>query len=195
MAPVTNQPDERLLVEAAKRDPARFADLYEANFERVYAYVSRRLAERGAAEDVTSEVFQQALANLERFEWRGTPFVAWLLRIAANAVVDYWRRTSREQQLSEQDAPESFPVDAANIERVERQAALFRLVRTLPSDQRRVLEMRFAEEKRIREIARELGRSEGSIKQLQFRAIQTLRAQMQMPAEEKAKENLGEANA
>lgn len=194
MAPVTNQPDERLLVEAAQRDPARFADLYECNFERVYAYVSRRLADRGAAEDVTAEVFHQALANLDRFEWRGTPFVAWLLRIAANAIVDHWRRTSREQTLSDDDAPESFPVNADNIEHVERRALLFRLVGTLPADQRRVVEMRFAEEKPIREIAREMGRSEGAIKQLQFRAIQSLRAQMQTPREGKAKQELGEAN-
>jgi RNA polymerase sigma-70 factor (ECF subfamily) len=194
LGPVTNQPDERLLVEAAKRDPARFADLYEYNFERVYAYVSRRLSDRGAAEDVTSEVFQQALANLDRFEWRGTPFVAWLLRMASNAVVDYWRRTSREQQLPDDDGPQSFPVDPANIEQVERQALVFRLVRTLPADQRRVIEMRFAEEKHIREIAQELGRSEGSIKQLQFRAIQALREQLQVP-KGSAGEKLGEANA
>lgn len=193
MAPVTNQPDERLLVEAAQRDPARFAELYEHNFERVYAYVSRRLNDRGAAEDVTAEVFHQALANLDRFEWRGTPFVAWLLRIAANAIVDYWRRTSREQQLADDDGPESFPVNSENIQQVERRAMLFRLVGTLPADQRRVIEMRFAEEKPIREIAREMGRSEGSIKQLQFRAMQSLREKMQAPSKN-ARQVSGEAN-
>jgi RNA polymerase sigma-70 factor, ECF subfamily len=191
----TDEPDERLLIEAAQRDPARFAELYECNFERVYAYVSRRLADRGAAQDVTSEVFHQALANLNRFEWRGVPFVVWLLRIAANAVADHWRRVSREQQLDDADAPESYPVSPANIEEVERRALLFRLVRTLPADQRRVIEMRFAGEKRIREIAQELGRSEGSIKQLQFRAMQALRAQLQLPAQERTKEKLGGANA
>jgi RNA polymerase sigma-70 factor, ECF subfamily len=195
LAPATNQQDERLLVEAAQRDPVRFADLYEQNFERVYAYVSRRLTDRGTAQDVTSEVFQQALANLGRFEWRGVPFLVWLLRIAANAIADHWRRASREQQLGDEEAPDSFPVDPTNIEQVERRALLFRLVRTLPPDQRRVIEMRFAEEKAIREIAQELGRSEGSVKQLQFRAIQSLRAQVQAPTEGKAQQKLGEANA
>jgi RNA polymerase sigma-70 factor, ECF subfamily len=195
LAPATNQEDERLLIEAAQRDPARFADLYERNFERVYAYVARRLTDRGAVQDVTSEVFHQALANLDRFEWRGVPFVVWLLRIAANAIADHWRRVSREQQLADEDAPESFPVDPANIEQVERRALLFRLVRTLPFDQQRVIEMRFAEEKPIREVAQELGRSEGSVKQLQFRAIQSLRAQLQAPPEGKPQQRLGEANA
>ena len=183
-----------MLVEAAQRDPARFADLYECHFERVYVYVARRLSDRAAAEDVTSEVFHQALANLGRFEWRGTPFVAWLLRIAANAIVDHWRRASREQQLAEEDGPESFPVNASNIDEVERRALLFRLVPKLPPDQRRVIEMRFAEERPIREIAQAMGRSEGAIKQLQFRAIQALRVQIQEQREGKAPQDLGEAN-
>ena len=75
--------DERLLIEAAQKDPARFGVLYEINFERVYAYVVKRVQDRSEAEDVTSEVFHQALANLKRFEWRGIPFSAWLFRIAA----------------------------------------------------------------------------------------------------------------
>lgn len=181
--------DERLLIEAAQKDPMRFGELYECNFERVYAYVCRRIGNRDEAQDVTSEVFQQALANLQKFEWRGVPFTAWLLRIAANAIADRWRRSSREQQPSEDD-PEPFPVDPVNIVDVERRAMLFRLVRTLPGDQRRVIEMRFAEEKSIREIAKELNRTEGAVKQLQFRGIQTLRAQLETSLGKK----LGEAN-
>lgn len=182
--------DERLLIEAAQKDPTRFAELYECNFGRVYAYVCRRIGNRDEAQDVTSEVFQQALANMHRFEWRGVPFTAWLLRIAANAIADRWRRSSREQQPSEND-PEPYPVDPVNIEEVERRANLFRLVQTLPADQRRVIQMRFAEEKSIREIAAELNRTEGAVKQLQFRGIQSLRAQLETSQGKK----LGEANA
>jgi RNA polymerase sigma-70 factor (ECF subfamily) len=137
-------------------------------------------------------VFRQALANLGQFEWRGSPFVAWLVRIAANAVTDHWRRVSREQPMLEADGPESAPSDPASIDAVERRALLFRLVRSLPADQRRVIEMRFAQEKGVREIARELNRSEGAVKQLQFRAIQNLRAQLQKSPEKKKS---SEANA
>ena len=192
MQPLSHEPDERILVEAAQRDPSRFAELYERNFDRVYAYVSRRLADRSAVEDVTADVFRQALANLGQFEWRGTPFVAWLLRIAANAVTDQWRRVSREQPMVDADGPESGPADPASIDAVECRALLFRVVRTLPADQRRVIEMRFAQEKGIREIARELNRSEGAVKQLQFRAIQNLRAQLRKSPEKKKS---SEANA
>ena len=192
MAPLSHDPDERILVEAAQRDPSRFAELYERNFDRVYVYVARRLADRSDVEDVTAEVFRQALVNLGHFEWRGVPFLAWLLRIAANAVTDHWRRVSREQLMPNADGPEPVPADPADIDAVERRALLFRLVRTLPADQRRVIEMRFAEEKGVREIARELNRTEGAVKQLQFRAIQSLRAQLQKSPEKKKS---GEANA
>ena len=192
MQPLSHESDERILVEAAQRDPSRFAELYERNFDRVYAYVSRRLTDRSAVEDVTAEVFRQALANLGQFEWRGSPFVAWLVRIAANAVTDHWRRVSREQPMLEADGPESAPSDPASIDAVERRALLFRLVRSLPADQRRVIEMRFAQEKGARESARELNRSEGAVKQLQFRAIQNLRAQLQKSPEKKKS---SEANA
>ena len=163
---------ERRLIEAAQQDPRRFAALYEIHFERVYAYVSRRLANREAAEDVTSEVFHHALANLPRFEWRGAPFGAWLMRIAANAIADRWRRGSREQS-------DEFANDPASTEpspeEIEIRAQLFRLVQELPVDQRKVVQMRFGEEQSIREIAHALGRSEGAVKQLQFRGMQTLR--------------------
>src|SRR5438094_4122198 len=86
------QAEERLLVEAAQKDPSRFGELYESNFERVYAFVARRVRGRALAEDLTADVFHKALANLSRFDWRGIPFAAWLLRIASNVIADEWRR-------------------------------------------------------------------------------------------------------
>jgi RNA polymerase sigma-70 factor (ECF subfamily) len=163
--------DERLLVEAAKKDPARFAALYEIHFERVYAFVARRVGDRDAAEDLTSDVFHKALANLKRFEWRGVPFGAWLLRIAVNAIVDRGKRQGRE--IAVEDPPELSTRPGRG--QVEDRARLFRLVDELPEDQRHVVVMRFAEQRSIREIAQHLGRSEGAVKQLQFRALENLR--------------------
>jgi len=168
--------DERLLVEAAQADPRRFVALYDLHFDRVYAYVARRVTNRAEAEDVTADVFHRALASLPRFEWRGAPFAAWLFRIAANAIADRWQRAAREKGNPSSAEP-SVPADPG-IEEVEQRAQLFRLVATLPEDQQRVLQMRFAEEKSIREIATALGRSEGAVKQLQFRALENLRARM-----------------
>jgi RNA polymerase sigma-70 factor, ECF subfamily len=93
---------ERPLIEAAQKDPGRFAELYEANFERVYAFIVRRVHDRTEAEDLTAEVFQHALANLSRFEWRGVPFVVWLYRIAANTIAGRGRRLSKLDPISTQ---------------------------------------------------------------------------------------------
>jgi RNA polymerase sigma-70 factor (ECF subfamily) len=170
--------DERFLIEAAQKDTARFAELYELNFERVYAYVIRRVGSRDEAEDVTSEVFHQALANLKRFEWRGIPFAAWLFRIAANLISDRWQRSGREV-ADDSGLIESAQVSPAEIEEVERRATLFRLVGTLPDDQRRVVVLRFVEQKSIKEVAAEVRKTEGAVKQLQFRALTNLRARME----------------
>ena len=167
--------EERLLVEAAQRDPSRFGELYENNFERVYAFIARRVGDHDTAQDLTSDVFHRALANLSQFEWRGTPFVAWLFRIAANAIADRWKRVTRERDLSDAGADDA---SSANVEEAEHRAQLFRLVEKLPADQRRVIVMRFAEEKSTFEIARELKRTEGAVKQLQFRGGQALRARL-----------------
>lgn len=164
---------ERLLVEAAQKDPSRFGELYEMHFERVYAFIAKRVRDRDATEDLTSEVFHRTLASLPRFDWRGIPFAVWLLRIASNLIVDRWKRLGREVL---EDPPEQV-IEVCPVE-VEHRARLFRMVELLPEDQRRVVMMRFAEEKSIREIAGELGRSEGAVKQLQFRGLQSLRSKL-----------------
>jgi RNA polymerase sigma-70 factor, ECF subfamily len=165
---------ERLLIEAAQKDPRRFAELYEKNFERVYAFIIRRVHDRAEAEDLTSDVFQHALSNLSRFEWRGIPFAVWLYRIAANALADRWRKLSKQSS----DSAPLDDLDQSSWPEIERRSALFQLVDSLPEDQRFVIIQRFVEQKSIREIAQEFGRSEGAIKQLQYRALENLRARV-----------------
>jgi RNA polymerase sigma-70 factor, ECF subfamily len=179
--------DERLLIEAAQRDPARFAELYELNFERVYAFVIRRVGNRAETEDITADVFHQALANLKRFEWRGIPFAAWLFRIASNLIADRWQHSAREVQdegqieaiSADSEKAGAASVRPAEIEQVEQRATLFRLVDTLPAEQKRVLLSRFVDQKSIKEVAQEIRKTEGAVKQLQFRALSTLRARME----------------
>ena len=177
MKALKKEADERLLIEAAQQDPARFADLYELNFERVYAYVVKRVEDRAESEDLTSEVFHQALANLKRFEWRGIPFAAWLFRIAANLISDRWQRSGRE--VTDEESIGLAQVSPAEFEVVERRATLFRLVETLPAEQKRVIVLRFVEQKSIKEVASAIRKTEGAVKQLQFRALSTLKARME----------------
>ena len=174
MVTVTDDPDDRALIEAAQADPARFVDLYERHFDRVYAYVIRRTGNRAEAEDVTSEVFERALTNLPRFEWRGVPVIAWLFRIAANALADRRRQIERDSA----DPPPDVP-DQSESATIERRAMVFQLVDRLPDVQRQVIEMRFVDGQSIREIAAALERSEGAVKQLQLRALENLRKSME----------------
>jgi RNA polymerase sigma-70 factor, ECF subfamily len=167
---------ERLLVEAAQKEPAKFGALYDVHFERIYAFVARRVRDRDKAEDLTAEVFHKALANLKSYEWRGTPFAAWLYQIAANAIADLSKFSARESGNVE-DSPE--PSGGPEQEAAEAHGRLFRLVDKLPSQQRRVVFERFVEQRSIREIAQQLGKSEGAVKQLQFRALEKLRSQME----------------
>jgi RNA polymerase sigma-70 factor (ECF subfamily) len=173
---VTGTDDERLLIEAAQADPARFAELYDRHVDRVFAYISRRAGNRSVAEDVTSAVFEQALSNLPKFEWRGIPFVAWLLRIAANTLADHWKQAGRDAHGPPPDVP-----DEQEYQDLERRVGLFQLVDRLPDAQRQVIRMRFVEERSIREIAAAIDRSEGAVKQLQLRALENLRKGMGHP--------------
>jgi RNA polymerase sigma-70 factor, ECF subfamily len=193
--------DERLLIEAAQRDPGRFAELYERNFDRVYAYIAHRVHDRDLAEDLTAEVFHQALQTIGRFEWRGAPFVAWLLGIAAHVLAARWRGLAAQpkdlgsdvlEQLGDPGdlsgkslggngngtghAPAEFSVRA--LEEIEQRATIAKLVATLPDDQQLVVTRRFLEHRSIREIAQEMRRTEGAVKQLQFRALENLRARI-----------------
>jgi RNA polymerase sigma-70 factor (ECF subfamily) len=160
------------MVAAAQSDPARFVDLYDRHFHRVYAYALRRTKNRVDAEDVTSDVFHRALVNLRKYEWRGKPFIAWLFRIAANAIAD-----SREETP---DVGADPPVEIEAVDPdLERQAMLFQLVDRLPDEQRRVIEMRFGEGRSLLEVARAIGKSDGAVKQIQRRALEQLRRDLE----------------
>jgi RNA polymerase sigma-70 factor (ECF subfamily) len=161
---------ERQLVEAAQADPAQFVALYDACFPRVWAYVAARVS-RAEAEDITSEVFRKALEALPGFEWRGAPFAAWLLRIAANTLSHRWEKAGRQSP----DPPPEVATDDA----LERRALLFQLVDRLPDAQRQLIELRYVEGLSLAEAGHRLGKTEGAAKQLHRRALEQLRDQMQ----------------
>lgn len=160
--------DERLLIAAAQSNPADFAQLYENNFDRIYAFLARRVSTREEAQDLTAEVFHQALASIRNFKWQGAPFSAWLYGIAANVLARHRQKLSVTRPVEDDDL-------SGDGDEIERSILLENLVASLPQDQRRVVMRRFVDQKSIREIAQEMGRSEGAIKQLQLRGLENLR--------------------
>jgi RNA polymerase sigma-70 factor, ECF subfamily len=170
---------ERLMIEAAQRDRAAFAPLYERYVDQIFAYAHTLTRNRELAEDVTASTFAKAIEDLPRFEWRGVPYSAWLYRVAANMVA---RQARRPAWL---DLDEHQPVDTASPEQIveqrDREAAVRDAVATLPDDQRQAVLLRFGGDLRNREIGEIMGRSEGAVKLLTFRAMTALRKQLGAP--------------
>ncbi len=175
--------EEAELVAAAKRDPAEFGPLYERYVDQIYRFSYRRTGNHADAEDVTAQTFQQALAALPSYEWRGLPFGAWLYRIASNIIYRRGRTSSREVTVEDaavyarSEDSDDDPADLLDARSDSDQ--LVEAMRLLPADQQRALILKFARGLRNREIGEELGRSEGAVKQLVHRAMLNLRATLE----------------
>jgi RNA polymerase sigma-70 factor (ECF subfamily) len=167
------------MIAAAQRDRAAFAPLYERYVDQIYAYAYSLTRNRELAEDVTASTFARAIEDLPRFEWRGVPYSAWLYRVAANLVA----RQGRGPAWVDIDAHQ--PVDGESPEVIaeqrDRDATVRAAVAKLPDDQRQAVLLRFGGDLRNREIGDIMGRSEGAVKLLTFRAMTTLRKELGAP--------------
>jgi len=165
------------VIDRARRgDTAAFGEIYDAHVENVYRYLVYRVHEPSDAEDLTSEVFTRAFANIHRYRWQGKSLLAWLYTIARNAVTD---RRRRDRPTVELDDAYGLAADGPTAhERAvlgEEVDALRGAVKHLTGEQQEVLVLRFVEDLSSREVADILGKNEGAIRALQFRALGRLR--------------------
>ncbi len=157
-------------------DRAAFAELYDQYVDSVYRYLLYRLREPSDAEDLTSEVFTRAFANIHRYRWQGKSFLAWLYTIARNAVTDRRRRDRPTVDLdTAYGVAEDGPTAHERAVLGEQVGALRGAVKYLTTEQQQVLSLRFEANLSSREVARVLGKNEGAIRALQFRALGRLR--------------------
>lgn len=175
---------DRPALEEARRDPRRFEILYRRYVGQVYNFAVYELRDHHAAEDLTEQVFLQALAGLNGFEERGTDgastFRVWLFQIARNAASNERRRRRRHPEAPIDLADDiSTGVDVAG-EVAERDAAAraWRVVDGLPADRRQALRLRYVNELSTAEIAGILGRSEGAVRVLIHRALRAVAAEL-----------------
>ncbi len=206
---------ERELVEAARRDPASFAGLYRHFFPRVYSFISRRVARSSDAEDLTSEVFHAVLKGLPGFEWQGVPFSAWIFRIAAYTIADHSARLAREgsipnvEDISAEEvrtvdedcrlgrlismlpADQQPVLESRFIEAHRPRRRGSKCPGTPPWVRRRSVSVvrGSQKEKPVAQVARELGKSEGAVRQLQCRALESLRTWLNQPEPERGRDN------
>ena len=156
--------------------------MYDRFAPSIYGYIYRRVGEQRQAEDLTSEVFLEALAALRKGRFAKTSLSAWLYRIAHNRVVDHYRSQHKEiLPLGEWlPAPDNVPHE---VERRHQQAWLREALHSLTDDQQKVLTLRFGEGMSAVETARALSKTEGAVCSLQHRALVALRrlAQEEVP--------------
>jgi len=178
---------ERLVQEAQAGDAWAFGRLFDHYHQPVYRFVATRVRRPSDAEDLTQLVFVKALEALPRYEARGVPFGGWLFRLARNAVIDFVRTSHEHADLAKSadraahDAgPDELAVIRQEIDAVG--AALARLT----EDQRDAIALRFFAGLSAREAAEVMGKQEGTVRGLQFRALAALRRELGIEESEPA---------
>jgi len=170
------QDEESLVRRAQQRDQEAFAQLYERYFDKIYRYVVIRIGNETEADDMTQQVFLNALHSISSFRWKGAPFSAWLFRIAHNQVVDYLRKKTRQATES---LDESLAISKSDPQLVVEQRLdieqLILATKGLTKAQQEVIALRFVSELSTAQVAKVMGKSEGAVKALQHSAIVALR--------------------
>ena len=168
--------EEHLVRQAVNGDQAAFTQLYNQNFDRIHRYIYVRVRSQAEAEDLTQDVFIKALESIGSYKWRDLPFAAWLFRIAHNRVIDHIRKVSKEKRASLDEAYAKSGEDPIQV--TEQNFEVYQLkeaMEQLPEAQKEVATLRFIGQLSIAEVARALGKSEGTVKALQFNATASLR--------------------
>ena len=167
------------LVAHARTDRTAFGQLYDFYFRRVYTFCALRSRTREEAEDLTAQTFERALTAIGRYEERGAPYSAWLLRIAGHVIADRVRRADpldAATELGDADGDAMPDVAPDGTAEWELAAWLRAHIAALPDDQRRVVWLRYYADWSFADAAAHLDRSEGAVKQLLRRALAALRA-------------------
>jgi RNA polymerase sigma-70 factor (ECF subfamily) len=171
---------EGLVAAAQAGDGVAFAGIYEYFAPRIARYLDRNLPNRpDEVDDLTAEVFYKVFEKMDRFEFRGLPFSAWVYRIAHNRLVDHVRFMKRAATTSIEADPRAATLQAPcdlheSLDRDE----VTRALRRLTHERREVLVRRFVDGLSIAETARALGKTEEATKKLQLRALGDLRRDM-----------------
>ena len=173
--------DSELIARAAKGDREAFGALYERYVFRVFRHVYYLTSDPHTAEDLTAQTFLNALEAITRYEMRGVPFLAWLLRIAYNLTVNH--RKVRKNGTA--PLPEGLEIEGtsyspeASCEAKADGERVWEVVRRLRGDQRQVIVMRFIDGLSYPDIARVLGKSIGAVRVIQYRALCALRLRLE----------------
>jgi RNA polymerase sigma-70 factor (ECF subfamily) len=167
---------EYAILDRSKKDPKAFGELYEKYFDRIFSFIYRQTDDEDLTADLSSQTFLTVLKHVDRYEFRGVPFSAWLYKIASNEVNKHYRKKKRTQVFSIEEIRIRELMDQANEgydeETIQR---LMEYLKDLPTDMLHVLQLRFFEDKDFKEIAFILDITESGAKMRTYRALDRLR--------------------
>ena len=172
------QSEDHLVQQAIKRDETAFTALYRGCVERVYRHIYYKVSDSADAQDITQEVFIKAWNSIETYQSKGTPFIAWIITIANNLIVDHYRKQKRTiptEELHEVEPVDELSDPAKETEIKFENAFIKKTVLKLKGDKQKVILMHFIDGMTYEEIAKVLNKSEGSIRVIQYRALGELR--------------------
>jgi RNA polymerase sigma-70 factor (ECF subfamily) len=174
---------DRLVGASRAGDSEAFGQLFDHFHGPIYRYIASRVQRPADAEDLTQLVFVKALEALPRYESRGVPFGGWLFRLARNCIIDFVRTRHEHAELDAIAEPQGFDAgpDQVAVDREDMDAVGVALA-ALTSDQREAIALRFFAGLSAREAAEAMGKQEGTIRGLQFRAIAALRRELGVDA-------------
>lgn len=185
---IIEEQETQLVRRARSRDQEAFSELYTLYFDRIYRYVRLKVGSTTESEDITSGVFLSAWRTIHQFApQRESSFAAWLFRLAHNAVIDRYRRARDILSLDSTDKqPVIHAVQPGPEDQVEHQFdidELYTALQSLTPEQREVVLLRFVEGLSAREVGDIMGKQEGAVRGMQFRAIESLRRALARGAE------------
>nr|WP_323747465.1 ECF subfamily RNA polymerase sigma factor, BldN family [Catenulispora rubra] len=166
-----------LVHQAQEGSADAFGELYRIYCDTVFRYIYYRVSTRALAEDLTSETFVRALRRITTFSWQGRDFGAWLVTIARNLVADHFKSSRHRMEVSTGEMLDSNEVEASPEDSVLEHLsneALLDAVHRLNDQQRECVTLRFLQGLSVAETADIMGKNEGAIKTLQYRAVRTL---------------------
>jgi RNA polymerase sigma-70 factor (ECF subfamily) len=171
---------EWLEVQAAQRDPAMFRPLYDRYYESIYLYIFRRTTEEALAEDLCSQVFLKAMQRIDRYEYKGVPFSAWLYRIASNEIAQHYRKQKKKRVVTLEDAPVAGLMEEIKELGPEEDymPLLVEVLDQLKEEDLQLIELRFFEGRPYKEIADIMEITENNAKVRTFRILNRMKKKM-----------------
>ena len=169
---------ERKLIEEAKKDPQKFAALYDKYFDQIYRYVYRRVGDKEMVNDLVSQTFYDALSHLKGFEWRGFSLSAWLYKIAHNNVLKWYREQGKMKIVELEDGANMRDkgVDQVrDLKHAELKDQMSEILEQLEPEDREIIRLKFFEEVSNVEIAEIMGLSANHIGVKVFRALKKVK--------------------